>query len=227
MKTGRMKEATEEDNKMLAAQLREPMGEVGVAVGKVMNQTNESMINETINSVKLSMNDVVLEIGHGNGKHVKSVMESAPNLLYFGLDISELMHREAKFYCDESGLAESTEFVLYNGLIIPFPKNKFKKIFTVNTLYFWEKPILFLNEIHRVLAPLGRLSIAFVSKNTMTGLAFTKYGFNKYSKEDFHTLVQQSEFNAYSLTEYAEEIEGKLGDGLVNREYFIAELIKE
>ncbi len=223
---GEMKEATEEDNKMLAAQLREPMGRVGVEVGKVMNQTNESMINETVKSLRIQMNDVILEIGHGNGKHVTSIIDTSPNLLYFGLDISELMHREAKFFCYESGLSECTEFVLYNGLIIPFPKEKFKKIFTVNTLYFWEKPVLFLNEIHRVLAPGGKLSIAFVSKNTMADLAFTKYGFYKYNEEDFHALIQQSEFNEYSLTAYSEEIEGKLGDELVNREYFIAELTK-
>jgi ubiquinone/menaquinone biosynthesis C-methylase UbiE len=221
-----MKEATEEDNKMLAAQLREPIGEIGVEVGKVMNSTNESMINQTVTTLGLVMNEVILEIGHGNGRHIDSVMDSAPSMLYFGLDISDLMHREAKFYCDESGLAERTEFVLYNGLIIPFPANKFNKIFTVNTLYFWEKPVVFLNEIYRVLAPGGKLSIAFVSKKTMAELAFTKYGFYKYNQEDFHKLVEQSEFSVYSLTSYKEEIEGKLGDGFVDREYFIAELSK-
>jgi ubiquinone/menaquinone biosynthesis C-methylase UbiE len=185
------------------------------------------MISETINSLGLGMNDIVLEIGHGNGKHIHSLMKSSSNLLYYGLDISELMHKEAKYCCDELGLAESTEFVLYNGLIIPFPKEKFKKIFTVNTLYFWEKPVLFLNEMHRVLAPAGKLSIAFVTKKTMAELAFTNYGFYKYSQEDFHALIQESEFDSYGLTSYNEEIEGKLGDGLVNREYFIAELIKK
>ena len=221
-----MKEATEEDNKMLAAQLREPEGDIGIEVAKVMNQTNESMINQTVDSLDLAMHDVILEIGHGNGRHVRSIMESNSNLLYFGLDISELMHREAKFYCDELGLSESTEFVLYNGLIIPFPKGRFTKIFTVNTLYFWEKPILFLNEIHRVLAKGGKLSIAFVSKKTMEDLAFTKYGFYKYNQEEFHALIEQSEFNEYGLTKYSERIEGKLGDGFVDREYFIAELTK-
>ncbi|MGB0392124.1 MAG: class I SAM-dependent methyltransferase [Salibacteraceae bacterium] len=224
---GKLKEANEEDNKMLAAQLREPRGEIGVEVGKVMNQTNESMINETIDSLRLHMNDVILEIGHGNGRHVKDLMEVASNMLYFGLDISDLMHREAKLYCDEIGLSNCAEFVLYNGLIIPFPKNKFQKVFTVNTLYFWEKPVLFLNEIHRVLAPGGTLSIAFVTKKAMAELAFTNYGFNKYNQEDFHSLIQQSEFNEYALTQYTEEIEGKLGDGIVNREYFIAQLTKK
>lgn len=223
---GQLKEATEADNKMLADQLRQPSGDVGVEVGKVMNQTNESMINETINSLQLQLNDVVLEIGHGNGRHVPELMNKTNGMLYFGLDISELMHREAKFFCSESGLQETTEFVLYSGLIIPFPKEKFQKIFTVNTLYFWEKPIVFLNEIYRVLAPGGKLSIAFVTKKTMADLAFTKYGFHKYSQEDFHELVVKSDFESYSLTSYSEEIEGKLGDGFVDREYFIAELTK-
>ena len=223
---GQLKEATEADNRMLADQLRHPSGDIGVEVGKVMNQTNESMINETINTLHLQMNDVVLEIGHGNGKHIPELMTQATSLLYFGLDISELMHREAKFFCTENGLQESTEFVLYSGLIIPFPKEKFQKIFTVNTLYFWEKPIIFLNELCRVLAPGGKLSIAFVTKKTMAELAFTQYGFHKYSQEDFHELVVESDFKSYSLTSYSEIIEGKLGDGFVDREYYIAELTK-
>lgn len=221
-----MKEATEEDNKMLAAQLREPSGEIGVQVAKVMSQTNESMIEETIATLDLSMSNKVLEIGHGNGNHIPFLLNIAPRINYFGLDISELMHEKAKGFCEELGVQESTTLVLYSGLIIPFPKDKFDKIFTVNTLYFWEKPVVFLNEIHRVLAPGGKLSIAFVSKKTMAELAFTQYGFSKYNPENFHELVLESDFNEYSLTAYHEEIEGELGDGFVNREYFIAEFIK-
>lgn len=223
---GELKEATEEDNKMLASQLREPTGEVGIEVAKVMNATNEFMIQETIDSLDLSMNDEVLEIGHGNGLHIGYLMERAPNLNYCGLDISELMHLEAKEFCENNDYQSQTDFVLYNGLIIPLPGEKFDKIFTVNTLYFWEKPVLFLNEIHRVLKPGGNLCVAFVTKQTMEQLAFTKYGFNKYGQEEFHQIVVDSNFNQYALTAYSEEIEGKLGDGMVDREYLVAKFTK-
>ena len=221
-----MKEASEDDNKMLAAQLRQPNGDIGIEVAKVMNDVNKYMIEETIDSLGLCINDTVLEIGHGNGYHIKWMVETFKEFKYQGLDISETMHKVASNYCESLGYSDCTDFTLYNGLVIPFPKEKFNKIFTVDTLYFWLSPVVFLNEIHRVLKPGGKFSIGFVTKNTLKELAFTEYGFDKYDQSDFSELVTQSNFNSFALTLYNEEMEDDFTGELVNREYFVAEMVK-
>ncbi|CAM4142831.1 MULTISPECIES: class I SAM-dependent methyltransferase [Flavobacterium] len=87
-----MKELSKEDYKELASQLRNPSGENGTEMGHVMNETNMTMTKETISNLSLVDNDIVLELGHGNGHHIKDLLTQATNLSYIGLDISPLMN---------------------------------------------------------------------------------------------------------------------------------------
>lgn len=69
-----MKELSKEDYKELASQLRNPSGENGTKMGHVMNKTNMTMIKETISNLSLVDNDIVLELGHANGHHIKDLL---------------------------------------------------------------------------------------------------------------------------------------------------------
>lgn len=50
----------------------------------------------------------------------------------------------------------SVRFELYDGSVFPFGDEGFDRLFTVNTIYFWEDPAHTLSEVHRVLKPGGR-----------------------------------------------------------------------
>ena len=50
----------------------------------------------------------------------------------------------------------SVRFELYDGSVFPFGDEEFDRLFTVNTIYFWEDPAHTLSEVHRVLKPGGR-----------------------------------------------------------------------
>ncbi len=220
-----MKKPTTKENIELAAQLRNPTGAGGIEIGNVMNETNVLMIEHTLNALELKDNDSILELGHGNGKHIKTVLESAQNLSYQGLDISETMIAEAKAFCAENHLKKQTQFELYEGRVVPSPENTFNKIFTINTLYFWEEPTALLKELYRVLKPGGFCCITFITERAMEGLEFTDYGFEKYTQTKFEKLVSKTDFIILNMELHSENISGKLGSSS-NRYYYVAKLEK-
>lgn len=146
-------------------------------------------------------------------------MNQVENLKYFGIEISELMHQEAiKSHLDyiENNLAE---FELYNGTEIPFNEESFDKIFTVNTLYFWQNPNLLLNEIYRVLKPNGIFALTFADKSFMEKLPFTNFGFKLYSLKNAEELLQKNQFKILNSISQIEQVFSKTNE-MVNRTFF-------
>src|SRR5690606_19647135 len=78
--------------------------------------------------------------------------------------------------------------------LLPFRDAAFDKVFTVNTLYFWEEPELQLSEIRRVLRPTGIFCLAIASKAFMETLPFSRYGFRLYSPEEASQLLANNGF---------------------------------
>lgn len=208
-----------DDLKELAKQLGNPKGEIGIEVANMMNATNIGMTKHAIESLNLGKNDVVLELGHGNCGHLSFLMKQAENLKYFGLEISELMQQEAIKSNQNYIENNSAEFKLYNGTEIPFNDVSFDKIFTVNTLYFWQQPDLLLQEIKRVLKPNGIFALTFADKSFMEKLPFTPFGFNLYSLKDAEELLQKNEFKTIESISQNEEVFSKANQ-MVNRTFF-------
>lgn len=208
-----------DDLKELAKQLGNPEGKIGIEVANMMNTTNIGMTKHTITSLNLNTNDVVLELGHGNCGHLPFLMNQAENLKYFGLEISELMQQEAIKSNQNYIENNSAEFELYNGTEIPFDNESFDKIFTVNTLYFWQNPNLLLNEIYRVLKANGIFSLTFADKSFMEKLPFTNFGFNLYNLKDAEELLQKNDFKIIESISQIEQVFSKTNE-MVNRNFF-------
>ncbi|HET8809490.1 MAG TPA: class I SAM-dependent methyltransferase [Flavobacteriaceae bacterium] len=210
----------EENFEKLAVQLKCPEGEMGLEVAHMMNETNIGMTRKTIDQLKISGNDHLLEIGHGNAAHLKEIVDSTTSTVYYGLDISELMHREAQQTNEKFIRSGRASFHLYDGKKIPFPDYSFDKIITVNTLYFWEEPLEFLKEVYRVLKKGGYFGIAFGQKKFMEKLPFSKYGFQLYDDETFEKMVAKTDFKIENSLTQTEQVKSKTGD-LVQREFII------
>lgn len=213
-----------DDLKILAQHLANPQGEKGIEIGEMMNATNIGMTLESIRTLAIEDHEHILEIGHGNAGHVKEIFSRAAHLKYTGIDISETMHQEAKKLNKEfDGLAE---FILYEGKKLPFEDKTFDKIFTVNTLYFWEEPVDFLNEIYRVLKNNGTVAITFGQKDFMEKLPFTEYNFTLYNNDEVEELVSKSHFKRMKISEKEEEIKSKTGDETIKRIYTVLTIKK-
>lgn len=206
--------------KELEFQLSCPDGVNGIEVAKRMNETNRNLIEKTIDSLKVNTNDIVLEIGHGNGIHINYLLEKVEGIQYIGVEISKTMHSEAIRLNQSSFIKNRKEFILYEGINIPYGDNTFDKIFTVNTIYFWENRVQFLAEIKRVLKTDGEFSIGFVDESSMRALKFVKNRFELFSKEKMNKLIGETGLFIISELTEIESITNNMGE-LINRKFHV------
>jgi len=212
---------TAEQLKEMAYQLSCPNGVNGVSIANMMHESNIGMTKKTITSLNITEGDSILELGHGSCKHLPEILSKAENITYYGLEISDLMQKQAIENNATDIASNSASFQLYDGNKIPYSGNTFHNIFTVNTIYFWKNPEAFIKEIYRVLKPEGYLAIGFADKNFMESLPFTAYGFDLYSKERIYALAQSAGFNVKKINAYTEKIRSKSGDE-VERLFYVA-----
>ncbi len=180
-----------------------------------MAVNNGNMILCTIDAMQLKEDECILEIGPGGGSHVGDLMSRAENLNYTGIEISQLMVEEAAKLNADYIDAGSVRFELSNGEKIDFPDEKFDKVFSVNTIYFWRDPKSYAAEIFRVLKPGGKLSLGFAARDFMETLPFTSYKFNLYNVEEVQGLLKSAGFELDALEFKQEHITSNGGDSVL------------
>jgi SAM-dependent methyltransferase len=207
-----------EELQAIASQLKHPKGEKGIEMANMMHETNINMTRHSVQNLKLKSEDVVLELGHGNAGHLEYVFNQAENLKYYGLEMSELMFQEARQMNRNYVSQKQAFFSLYDGNVIPFQDTFFDKIFTVNTIYFWENPEKLFSEIYRVLKSNGIFCLTFAEESFMKQLPFTKYEFELYSIEKALKLVETTSFKIIGKETLTEKVKTRTGE-LVNRDF--------
>ena len=206
---------------LLAQNLRCPQGEAGRQIADYMNVSNREMTQRTIDRLQPEDHDQILELGPGNGKHVPDLMHLADEMTYDGLDISEDMVTE----CRNIAGSESVHFQLYDGNSIPFDEESFDKVFTVNTLYFWDEPGKLASEIARILRPGGILLLTFADKQFMQQLPFVSYGFRLYDREEAGLLLKNAGLSILQYHTFVDEPLTRTGER-VKRPFWVLEAQK-
>ncbi|QNK64462.1 class I SAM-dependent methyltransferase [Pedobacter sp. PAMC26386] len=213
------------DFKEIAGQLNCPSGEIGIRAAKNMAVNNSNMISLAISAIASESNDVVLEIGPGNGAHVVPFLRGIKYLLYYGVDISPLMVDEAIKLNMDSVVSGRADFSLSDGENLNFANEFFTKIFTVNTLYFWKDPKAYATEIWRVLKPGGIFSLTFGARQFMEKLPFTKYGFHLYNDQEAVELLLSCGFEIKEISTHTETVKSNAGMA-VERDIVIINALK-
>jgi len=207
----------EYDTKTLAGQLRQPEGQLGIKVGENMNKGNRLMNLETIKQLDITDNDNILEIGMGNGFFVKDIVAAAKDVRYTGCDFSDTMIKEAAEF--NHSIATSAKFVLCNASHLPFNDASFDKVFTVNTIYFWEDAKQILSEIKRVLRPNGIFIVTLRPKHVMDKLPVVEHGFTTYTADEVIDLLSANGLTTIFHSE-SDDIEIKV-EGTAIRNAFV------
>jgi len=207
-----------EELQAIASQLKHPTGEKGIEIANMMNETNINMTRHSVQNLNIKAGNSILELGHGNAGHVAFIFEQGENLKYFGLEMSELMFQEARQINRNFVSQKQALFSLYDGNKIPFEDESFDKIFTVNTIYFWQEPEKLLLEIYRVLRPNGNFCLTFAEEDFMKKLPFTQFEFELYSTEKAQQLIKRTPFKIVYTETQTEKVKSKTGE-LVDRAF--------
>lgn len=218
------------DFKALAAQLRQPSGADGIITAERMSDNNGNMIRRSIDHLSLQDGDWVLETGPGGGTHLPYVLAQAGDIHYAGIDISgtmvDLAIQQNKELV-EKGIATFTKVEAIAGYVtLPFEADKFDRIFTVNTLYFWDDAAAQAAELCRVLKPGGQFALCFATDEFMKTLPFTEYGFNLYDIPKATALLRAAGFRISNTLCEKEQVISNSGESL-EREFVVLLATKE
>lgn len=211
---------SEEELRILAAQLGCPSGEMGIEVGHQLHEINQQMTLNTFRHLEVRNGDQLLELGHGNCSHLPLLLNEVPNLKYTGLEVSDVMKVEAEKINASAVLSNSARFHHYSGETIPFEDHSFDNIMTVNTIYFWPEPLKLLNELRRVLTKGGKISIGFGQADCMKQMPVTQFGFNLFDSNKVAALFEQTGFSDITNYDYKEPVQS-FGNAPTEREYSV------
>ncbi|HZZ04790.1 class I SAM-dependent methyltransferase [Paraburkholderia sp.] len=194
------------DESVLLPQLGCPSGEIGVAVGDMLERTNLAIIDASFDLLDLHANERILEIGLGNGGHIASVLDQAAGLRYTGIDLSPTMiaearRRNAAFVRDGRVWLETADV-----MSLPFAAGLFDKAIAINTTYFWPGLIAALKETRRVLRAGGVLVIAAVTPEAAAEMPFAKYGFTVDNAAALEAACIAAGFDHVGITRYVEPL---------------------
>ena len=192
-------------HRALGSQLRQPRGTMGKKVAERMNHGNRKMNLATIEHLNVFDDDQVLEVGMGNGYFVEYLLSSADDVQYCGCDHSLWMVNESIFYNDKWVRRNQARFIVGDASNLPFKSNTFNKLFTVNTLYFWNDNAAVLNEFSRVLKEDGILVLTFRPAWVMKSLPVTSHGFTLYSNDEVVGMLEENGFDVIENIERPDE----------------------
>jgi len=213
---------TEEEIRALEAQLSCPQGDLGIEVGNKLHESNLGMTLNTVELLDLESGDVVLELGHGNCRHLEQLLSRADDIQYYGLEISETMWSQAKLI----NAALPAQFELYDGKKIPYADQFFDKMMSVNTIYFWSDPVQLIKEIERTLKPGGICIITYGDKDFMSQLPVVGDKFKLYGLAEINDLIKHTILSILDSVDASDYFVGPDGSQ-IERKYSMTTLMRQ
>ena len=179
--------------KWIAKHLTKPEGLFGSVVGFFMNRQNRALYAEVIRYIDPTDGDTILDIGCGNG-YVLGLIAKQCDASLTGIDISESILNAAKRRNQKYITNNTMHFYCQDLKAMDFPDAAYSKIYTINTVYFWESLDEVMTEIHRILKPNGLFVNTLFSNEFLDTLSFTKHGYQKFSSAQLHNAGTNAGF---------------------------------
>jgi ubiquinone/menaquinone biosynthesis C-methylase UbiE len=189
--------------KYVAGNFRNPNGIGGKIATIIMNIINRSQYNIVLKNISIKPTDVVLDIGFGNGYLIKKLFKENINSKIYGIEISRDMLNKVIAKNKQKIYSGTLRLFLENINKTSFEDNLFDKIYTVNTIYFWNDLDKCFSEIKRTLKQNGIFINAFYDKKHLDKIIFSKYGFNKYTMEEVKIITEKNGLRIIETIEIA------------------------
>jgi SAM-dependent methyltransferase len=130
---------------------------LGRLVGRLMAAKNARMNEFAVEMLDVQPDDQALEIGFGHGRTIRMIAERARAGFVAGIDLSDVMVRQAAKYNLDLIVAGRVEVCQGSVADLPYECGRFTKALAVNNYQFWPNAEFNLVGIHRVLREGGLL----------------------------------------------------------------------
>jgi ubiquinone/menaquinone biosynthesis C-methylase UbiE len=149
-----------------ASQFACPTGLLGRLAGRLMAIKNARMNEFAAEMLRIQPDDQVLEIGFGHGRTIRTIAERARAGFVAGIDLSDVMVRQAAKYNLDLIVAGRVEVCQGSVADLPYECGRFTKALAVNNYQFWPNAEHNLVEVHRVLREGGLLVLCMRMHST-------------------------------------------------------------
>jgi ubiquinone/menaquinone biosynthesis C-methylase UbiE len=136
-----------------ATQFGKPQGFLGRIAGKLMESKGTEKNEWTISLLDIQKDDKVLEIGYGPGVAIELLSKEVPNGYIVGIDHSDVMLKQAQKRNLAAIKEGQVDLKLADVADLPSFGIAFDKVLSVNTIFFWEKPLEIFENIRDVMKP--------------------------------------------------------------------------
>ncbi|MCP4746820.1 MAG: class I SAM-dependent methyltransferase [Desulfobacteraceae bacterium] len=171
-------------------QARKPSGLFGRFFMSHLFEKGNAELNALVyENLSIRSGDHALEIGFGTGKLIQTIAGQLDKGAIEGIDFSKTMVKIAKKKNRKHLRSGKVRFHLNDFNQASFADNCFDKIFTVNTLYFWQNPKTAISRIHRILKPGGKVVIGFIEKKDLEKMPLSKDVFQYYTLQNVTELL--------------------------------------
>ena len=177
--------------KYIARQFGKPTGFGGKVSTFMMNCMNKKLYETVIDNIDVKATDTILDIGFGNGYLVRKFSNKNLHKIY-GIEISPDMLKVTTKKNLKKIEQGKVELLLANVQDLPFESDLIDKIYTINTVFFWQDVHRGFAEIKRVLKPNGVFLNVIYLKEWLDKLPMTQYGFSKYTIEQIEKITIES-----------------------------------
>ncbi|GAC1362132.1 MAG: hypothetical protein NVSMB44_16950 [Ktedonobacteraceae bacterium] len=134
-----------------------PTGIIGRLVGAKMAYQHRPETDWTVSLLEVKPSDHILEIGFGTGRAIELMAQQATRGYIAGIDLSHAMLHAASHRNARSIKAGLVELKYGDVAAIPFTDQRFDKLLSIHSLYFWPERADIMTELARVLKPGGML----------------------------------------------------------------------
>jgi ubiquinone/menaquinone biosynthesis C-methylase UbiE len=167
--------------------------------GDDMEEHHSDITDQTIALMELKPADRVLDLGCGTGWASRRIARQVPSGEVVGIDVSDEMLRRAE---QASAEINNVRYIWGSAEKIPAENSTFTKVLSVESFYYYADQGQALDELHRVMAPGGRLFILInLYKDNHYSLRWTqelKVPVHALSEAEYVRLLEQHGFVAES-----------------------------
>lgn len=188
-------------------QHRYPHGIIGQFIGEQMTRQHKPETTWSIELLNLRPTDHILEIGFGAGRGLALAFQQNPHGHVTGLDLSTTMIQAAIRRNRAAHTAGHLSLLRGDVAALPFQDNRFDKIVSVHTFYFWPEPLALFGQLLRLLRAQGRLVITFATAHT-----------GKTGEREYWPLHTQAETLVEALQQQR-DVQAKLRVGPDSRQF--------
>ncbi|WP_423406729.1 class I SAM-dependent methyltransferase [Heyndrickxia sp. MSNUG] len=139
------------------SQYRLPTGAIGSYIGEKMVRQHQPETIWTLELLEFKKEEMILELGCGAGYAIKKILKNDSVEYIIGLDLSETVLKSARMRNRHEINKGRARLVQGNVKQLPFENQQFTRVFSIQSIYFWDQIEETLSEIYRVLIHEGKM----------------------------------------------------------------------